>query len=75
MFEVVEKIKGPVLAVKITGEITDQEHEHLDRIIRTHISAWSKIRILLTTIHYPCFNSAEALYEDLRAVKLHGKHP
>ncbi len=71
MFELVEEIKGRVLAVKITGEITDREHELLDRIIKARITEWGNIRILLTTKHYPCFNSAEALYEDLRTVKLH----
>jgi hypothetical protein len=70
MFEVVQNIKGAVLAINITGEITDPEHEQLDRIIKGRIATWGNIRILLTTLHYPCFNSAEALYEDLRTVKL-----
>jgi hypothetical protein len=74
MFEHIQKIKGRVLAIKITGEITDIEHKHLDRLIRAHISQWGMIRIFLTVRQYPCFNSAEALYEDLRTIKLHSDH-
>ena len=74
MFEHIQEIKGRVLAIKITGEITDREHDHLHRTIKAHIAAWGNIRILLTAIQYPCFNSAEALYEDLRTVKLNSDH-
>lgn len=74
MFEHIQEIKGRVLAIKITGEITDREHDHLDRMIKAHIAAWGNIRILLTAKQYPCFNSAEALYEDLRTVKLNSDH-
>ncbi len=71
MFEHVQKIKGRVLAIKITGEITDAEHRRIDRLLVAHIDRWERIRILLTVKHYPTLNSAEALYEDLRMIKLH----
>lgn len=74
MFEHIHKIKGRVLAIKITGEITDIEHDRLDRLIKAYIAQWGKIRVFLTVVQYPCFNSAEALYEDLRTVKLHSDH-
>lgn len=74
MFEHIEKIKGPVLALKITGEITDAEHDRLDRLIRAQVARWGRIRVFLTVMHYPAWSSAEALYEDLRMFKLHSDH-
>jgi hypothetical protein len=74
MFEHVQKIKGPVLALKITGEITENEHEQIDRLLSAHISQWGRIRLFLTVKHYASFSSAEALYEDLRMVKLHSEN-
>ncbi len=71
MFEHVEKITGPVLALKFTGEITETEHQRIDRLLTEHIDRWGRIRILLTVKHNPSLSSAEALYEDLRMVKLH----
>lgn len=71
MFEHVQKIKGPVLAIKITGEITEAEHRRIDRLLAARIERWGRIRILLTIKHYPSFNSAESFYEDLRMIKLH----
>ena len=71
MFEHVRQIEGRVLAIKITGEITDAEHQKIDRLIGAHINRWGSIRILLTVKHYPSLNSAEAFYEDLRMIKLH----
>ncbi len=71
MFEHIDKISGPVLALKITGEITEAEHQRLDRLLVDHIDRWGRVRILLTVKHYPSLSSAEALYEDLRMVKFH----
>jgi hypothetical protein len=74
MFEHIQKLQGNVLAIKITGEITKNEHERLDRLIRTSVAEWERIRIFIVLNHYPSFNSAEALYEDLRMIKNHSKH-
>ncbi len=71
MFEHIDTIKGPVLALKITGEITETEHQRINRLVINHIDRWGRIRILLTVKHYPSLSSAEALYEDLRMFKLH----
>lgn len=71
MFEHIQKIKGQVLAINITGEITDAEHRRIDRLLSARIERWGRIRILLTVKHYPSLSSAEALYEDLRMIKLH----
>jgi len=71
MFHHIEKITGPVLALKITGGITEAEHHRIGRLLADHIDRWQRIRILLTIKHYPSLSSAEALYEDLRMIKFH----
>lgn len=71
MFEHIEKIRGNVLAITITGEITENEHGQLDRLIRDLVAQWKRIRIFIVLKHYPSFNSAESLYEDLRMVAKH----
>ena len=74
MFEHIQKIRGNVLAIKITGEITESEHQQLDRLISASVAEWERIRIFMVIKHYPSLNSAEALYEDLRMVKKHSDH-
>ena len=74
MFEHVQKIGGRVLALKITGEITEEEHRQIDRLLKERIARWEHIRVLLTVKHYPSFSSAEALYEDLRMFKFHSEN-
>lgn len=71
MFEHIQKITGPVLAFKITGEITEAEHRQIGALLANHIDRWGLIRVLLIVKHYPSLSSAEALYEDLRMVKYH----
>lgn len=73
MFEHIQEIQGPVMALKITGEITDEEHTRIDELLKSHIVRWTRIRLLVTVKHYPSFSSAEALYEDLRTIKLHSE--
>ena len=74
MFEHIKKIKGRVVAVKFTGEITEDEHRSIDRLLKAAIARWGRIRILLTVKHYPSLSSAEALYEDLRMFKFHSEN-
>ncbi len=74
MFEHIKKIQGNVLAIAITGEITENEHEKLDRLIKESAARWKRIRIFIVFKHYPSFNSAESLYEDLRMVVKHSDH-
>jgi hypothetical protein len=74
MFEHIKKIKGNVLAIAISGEITGNEHGRLDRLIEQRAAEWERIRILVVLKHYPSFNSAESLYEDLRMVVKHSDH-
>ena len=74
MFEHIQKIRGNVLAIKISGEITETEHNQLECLISESIAEWKSIRILIVVKHYASFNSAEALYEDLRMVKKYSRH-
>jgi hypothetical protein len=74
MFERIKKIQGNVLAISITGEITENEHDRLDRLIKDLVVQWKRIRIFIVLKHYPSFNSAESLYEDLRTVVKHSQH-
>jgi len=71
MFEHIKRITGPVIALKLTGEITEPEHQQIDRLLSGSINRWGQIRLLLTVKHYPSLSSAEALYEDLRMVKFY----
>lgn len=71
MFEHILEIQGNILAIKITGEITEREHGQLDRLIQEAVASWVRIRVFIVMKHYPSFDSAEALYEDLRMVKKH----
>lgn len=54
------------LAFHITGEMSDQDTLRIARNIRAHASRHGKTRLLVLMDHYITFNSAEALYEDLR---------
>lgn len=66
MFQLLQKPKGALLALHFTGEISDRETDRIVRIIRTHASRRQKAQVFLLMDHYASFNSAEALYEDLR---------
>ena len=71
MYEHIQSIPGNILAIRITGEISDIEHAQLNQLIQRYIAAWKRSRLLIVVAHYTSFNSAEALYEDLRMVKAH----
>lgn len=66
MFQIVEEPRDGVLALRITEEMSDRDTGRIVRIIRNHASRHGKARLLLLMEHYTAFNSAEALYEDLR---------
>jgi hypothetical protein len=66
MFQLLKKPENAVLALHITGEISDRETSRIVRAIRTHASPSRKARLFLRMDHYASFNSAESLYEDLR---------
>lgn len=74
MFDHIKKIQGKVVAFRITGEITDQEHHQIDQLLSERIAQYQRIRLFIVVKHYTSLNSAEALYEDMRMVKLHADH-
>ncbi|MEJ2661500.1 MAG: STAS/SEC14 domain-containing protein [Desulfobacteraceae bacterium] len=73
MFQLMQKPKDALLMLHITGEISDRETDRIVRIIRTHASHRQKARLFLLMDHYMSFNSAEALYEDLRFARQCGE--
>jgi hypothetical protein len=66
MYEHIQFIYGNILAIRITGEISDIWHAQLNQLIQKHIAVWKRIRLLIVITHYTLFNSVEALYEDLQ---------
>ena len=66
MFQLLQKPRDAIVALHITGEISHRETDRIVRIIRTQVSPGQKARVFLLMDHYMSFNSAEALYEDLR---------
>ena len=66
MFQLLQKPENAVLALHITGEVSDRETRRIVSAIRTHASHGRKARLILRMDHYASFNSAESLYEDLR---------
>lgn len=74
MYTINAKIKGPMMALHIQGAVTDGETRRLKDHIKTRSSRWGPLRLLVVLDSYPNFNSAEALYEDLRFAKLAAAH-
>jgi hypothetical protein len=69
MFQFLGEPKDAVVALRISGEMSDRETGCMVRTIQTLASRHGKLRLLLVMEHYVSFNSAEALYEDLRFAK------
>jgi hypothetical protein len=70
MYTINSKIEGPVMGVRIQGAVTAGETHRLRDHIVNRSARWGPLRVLVVLDSYPSFNSAEALYEDLRFVKL-----
>jgi hypothetical protein len=66
MFQLLQKPKDALLALHITGEVSDRETKRIVRAIHNQASSREKVRLFLLIDHYASFNSAETLYEDLR---------
>jgi hypothetical protein len=67
-------LPGPLLALSIRGPIGDRETDDIIRHIAAHAQRHGPVRLLVGVEHYPSFNSAEALYEDLRFARLSAPH-
>ncbi|MEJ2638416.1 MAG: STAS/SEC14 domain-containing protein [Desulfosarcinaceae bacterium] len=70
MYTISPKIEGPVMGLRIQGAVTAGETRRLKDHIATRSARWGPLRLLVVLDSYPNFNSAEALYEDLRFAKL-----
>jgi hypothetical protein len=66
MVQMLQKPENAILALHITGEISDRETRRIVSAIRTHATPGRRVRLFLRMDHYASFNSAESLYEDLR---------
>ncbi len=74
VYTINDKIKGPVMGLRIQGAVTDRETRRLKDHIEARSARWGPLRILVVLDTYPNFNSAEALCEDLRFAKLTAAH-
>jgi hypothetical protein len=66
MFEQVKNVPGNIVALKISGEVTQKDFDSISRIMDNAIKKYVTIRLLLVVEHYDSFFSAESLYEDLK---------
>ena len=73
MFQKIENLPGDIIALRMTGEISDKEYDEICEILKRAANQGKKIRLFLVMEHYPSFNSAESLYEDLRFVKTYSE--
>lgn len=69
MFQLLGQPKDGVVALRITGEVSDRETDRIVSIVRNCTPSHGKARLVLLMEHYASFNSAESLYEDLRFVR------
>ena len=74
MFEHVEDVAGNIVALKITGEISQKDFENITSILNKAIKNHGTIRLLLIVEHYASFSSVESLYEDLKFAHLYSKN-
>jgi hypothetical protein len=64
-------VSGNVLTLKIHSEVDDQRFKAICKDMDKAFAALGKLRLVLVIRHYPAFNSAESLYEDLRFLRLY----
>jgi hypothetical protein len=70
MYTINTKIEGPMMGLRIQGSVTAGETQRLRDYIEARSARWGPLRLLVVMDSYPSFNTAEALYEDLRFAKL-----
>ena len=67
----ITSISGNILALRIQDEIRDREMNEICKAMESMIATGEPVRLFIVVDHYPSFNSAESLYDDLRFVKLY----
>jgi hypothetical protein len=74
MYQPLGEPKSAVMAFRITGEMSDAETRRISRGVKARATRFGRVRLLLMMDHYASFNSAEALYEDLRFARQCSDH-
>ena len=67
------KTTGQILALRIDHAVSTGQFEDIRRELAQRIDSLGKVKLVITLKHYPSFNSAEDLYDDLRFIRLHAK--
>jgi hypothetical protein len=60
--------------MQISSEVTDKKFQAICNEIERINATVGKVRLVLVMRHYPSFDSAEDLYDDLRFVKLYADY-
>jgi hypothetical protein len=58
-------VQGNLLTLEVRSEITKKRFNAICKDMDRAIAALGRVRLVLVMRHYPSFNSAEDLYEDL----------
>ena len=64
-------IEGDVLSLQIDSEIDANRFSGICSELSQAAANSGKVKLVIVMKHYPSFNSADDLYEDLRFVKLY----
>ncbi len=65
------KAVGNVLTIDIRSEIDQTRFDAICRDMDRAVAGLGRVRLVLVMRHYPTFNSAESLLDDLRFLKLY----
>ena len=65
------KVSGNTLLMEISSEINDTKFKAICNDLNQAVAALGIIRMVIVVRHYPSFNSAEDLYDDLRFLRLY----
>jgi hypothetical protein len=60
--------------VKISSEVTDKKFQAICNEVERINATVGKVRLVLVMRHYPSFDSAEDLYDDLSFMKLYSDY-
>lgn len=64
-------VAGNVLTLDVRSEIRAARFEAICKDMDKVVAALGRVRLVLVMRHYPSFNSAEDLYDDLRFLRLY----
>ena len=64
-------ITGNLLTLEVRSEIRQARFNAICKDMDRAVAALGRVRLVLVMRHYPSFNSAEDLYDDLRFLRLY----